>query len=596
MATLLPEGKQSFTNSAGVPLVGGKLYTYDAGTATPRTTYQDSAGTTPNANPVILDARGEATVFWSGAYKVVLKDAADVTIWSVDNVISDSGADQLRTDLAASTGSTLVGFIRSAAGAIATTVSKWVNRRNPSVFDFMTDAQVTDVQSRAAAIDITAAITAAINSLSAGGGTIFCPAGTYNFPAALATIASKSGIRFKGAGRGATVFKSTVPVGTPTFGNPVFMLFTSCTNITIEDISFDVNSILTTATNTSVLGFSLGSDVTIQRCEILRGVRLGFAFNGTSRWRVQDCYMSRAGGALGTYQNEAILSTVSAGAVEKGFAVNNVLDGWGMLLSGNDLRVIGNTVDSWGYGGGITINADASTLRAVVLGNTCKNSTGIDVNATQPSGIECWAPYSVIEGNVCHTNAGSGISFGGRYSVVTGNSCINNGSYNNTGTGIGAVWQTGWTPASDSIVSNNEMGDTGTGFQKYGYGENQSAGATFSNMQIRNNQIFGNTTAETLYSPTSTQTQFTGRVFENSAVYDAPSIAVGSTDIGLVIVVAGAQTGDFVEISGGGNMSGLTAYGNITSTNNVQVLLFNGYTGAVNLPSMTFRARVHQRR
>lgn len=86
MATLLPEGKQSFTNSAGVPLVGGKLYTYDAGTSTPRTTYQDSAGTTPNTNPVILDARGEATVFWSGSYKVILKDSADVTIWTVDGI------------------------------------------------------------------------------------------------------------------------------------------------------------------------------------------------------------------------------------------------------------------------------------------------------------------------------------------------------------------------------------------------------------------------------------------------------------------------------------------------------------------------------
>lgn len=90
MATLLPEGKQSFENGLGQPLVGGRLYTYDAGTNNPRVTYQDAAGAVPNTNPVILDARGEATVFWVGAYKVELRDALNNLIWTVDGV---SGAD-----------------------------------------------------------------------------------------------------------------------------------------------------------------------------------------------------------------------------------------------------------------------------------------------------------------------------------------------------------------------------------------------------------------------------------------------------------------------------------------------------------------------
>jgi hypothetical protein len=116
MATLLPEGKQSFNNSAGAPLVGGKVYTYDAGTSTPRTTYADAAGTVPNTNPVILDTRGEATIFWSGAYKVVLKDAADVTIWTVDNIISadivDIGAQpKFSASVATSIGGYPVGYV-----------------------------------------------------------------------------------------------------------------------------------------------------------------------------------------------------------------------------------------------------------------------------------------------------------------------------------------------------------------------------------------------------------------------------------------------------------------------------------------------------
>lgn len=86
MASLLPEGKQKYFNTAGVPMTGGKVYTYDAGTSTPRATYSDAAGLIPNPWPVVLDARGEATIFWSGAYKVTLKDPDDVTIWTVDGI------------------------------------------------------------------------------------------------------------------------------------------------------------------------------------------------------------------------------------------------------------------------------------------------------------------------------------------------------------------------------------------------------------------------------------------------------------------------------------------------------------------------------
>lgn len=86
MPIILPQGKQSYFDSAGAPLVGGKLYTFEAGSTTPKATYTDAGGATPNTNPVVLDARGEATVFWSGQYKVELRTAADALLWTVDNV------------------------------------------------------------------------------------------------------------------------------------------------------------------------------------------------------------------------------------------------------------------------------------------------------------------------------------------------------------------------------------------------------------------------------------------------------------------------------------------------------------------------------
>ena len=86
MANLAPVLKQQFFDSNGDPLVGGKLYTYAAGTTTPKVTYKDRDASQANTNPIILDARGECDVWISGVYKFVLKDANDATFWSVDKV------------------------------------------------------------------------------------------------------------------------------------------------------------------------------------------------------------------------------------------------------------------------------------------------------------------------------------------------------------------------------------------------------------------------------------------------------------------------------------------------------------------------------
>lgn len=85
MAVLGGTPKFQALNSVGAPLSGGKLYTYQPGTTTNKATYTSSSEASTNANPVILNSRGEADVWFVGKYKLVLKDADDVTIWTVDN-------------------------------------------------------------------------------------------------------------------------------------------------------------------------------------------------------------------------------------------------------------------------------------------------------------------------------------------------------------------------------------------------------------------------------------------------------------------------------------------------------------------------------
>jgi hypothetical protein len=88
MAGLTPSPKQQIFGTDGLPLVGGKIYTYAAGTSTPIATYTDFGAGTANTNPIILDSLGQANIWLinTTAYKFVVKDADDVLLYTVDNI------------------------------------------------------------------------------------------------------------------------------------------------------------------------------------------------------------------------------------------------------------------------------------------------------------------------------------------------------------------------------------------------------------------------------------------------------------------------------------------------------------------------------
>lgn len=80
-----------FFTDGGIPLAGGKLYTYGAGTTTPAVTYTSSGGGTAHTNPIILDSTGRipgGEVWLANAtqYKFVLKTSVDVLIATWDNI------------------------------------------------------------------------------------------------------------------------------------------------------------------------------------------------------------------------------------------------------------------------------------------------------------------------------------------------------------------------------------------------------------------------------------------------------------------------------------------------------------------------------
>jgi microcystin-dependent protein len=81
-------GSQFFDNS-GVPLAGGLIYSYAAGTTTPLVTYTSSTGLTAHPNPIVLDSAGRINEVWVAEgtnCKFVLKTSTNVLIGTYDSL------------------------------------------------------------------------------------------------------------------------------------------------------------------------------------------------------------------------------------------------------------------------------------------------------------------------------------------------------------------------------------------------------------------------------------------------------------------------------------------------------------------------------
>jgi hypothetical protein len=160
-----------FFTATGVPLAGGLLYTYAAGTTLAAVTYTDSTGTATNTNPVVLNARGECSVWLlAAAYKFVLRDPTGALIWTADNLSGLVASGDLANNTSSTLGSALVGYLPAGVSAVGTNVQIKL-RQTVSVKDFGAkgDGSTND----------TAAIQYAVNACQLTGASLYIPAGTY---------------------------------------------------------------------------------------------------------------------------------------------------------------------------------------------------------------------------------------------------------------------------------------------------------------------------------------------------------------------------------------------------------------------------------
>jgi len=81
---------QTIFGPTGLPLAGGQIFTYQAGSSTPLATYTTSNGTVYNSNPIILGTDGklsnELWLQYGYSYKFVVEDANNTLVNTYDNI------------------------------------------------------------------------------------------------------------------------------------------------------------------------------------------------------------------------------------------------------------------------------------------------------------------------------------------------------------------------------------------------------------------------------------------------------------------------------------------------------------------------------
>lgn len=95
----------------GLAISGAKIFVYNAGTNTPRTAYNSSAGTTTHTSPFFTDSNGSIPPFWvvsGNDIKIVIKNTDDTVIKTIDGIptsIPEMTSSELKSKITDETGS-----------------------------------------------------------------------------------------------------------------------------------------------------------------------------------------------------------------------------------------------------------------------------------------------------------------------------------------------------------------------------------------------------------------------------------------------------------------------------------------------------------
>ena len=383
-------GAQFFNNS-GVPLSGGLLYTYAAGTTTPATTYTSSTGATANSNPIVLDSAGRPpSSIWlttGSSYKFVLQTSLAVQIGSWDNIPGANDFTVLTAQLAnqssASLGDALIGFKQADKnGLISGAVGRTVHQKLQdlvSVKDFGATGNGTT--------DDTTAIQAAIYYAQTNGGCVYLPAGIYVISSSLNVQINSGGLpllrpSIRGDGAGATTILQTA--------NASGLVITGYTSnpadyMDLEDFTLQSNAV---GGYGNGISFSDSAFVNIDNVEVLgweNGVygidALSMTFTRlVSRFNINGFRFESSGSGTG-YTSEPNAITML------GCTIGNNTNYGGWVVGAGTFTFVGGSIEA---------NGESTTTLSTKWGLRITNSGG---NFDQQSAVGISLQGVYFEGN-----------------------------------------------------------------------------------------------------------------------------------------------------------------------------------------------------
>lgn len=474
----------------------------------------------------------------------------------------------LASDLAntASTGlgDALIGVKRTITGAITTNLHNYLDGSELNLkrdFGAVGDGTTDDT-------------TAVQNALNAGE-FVFVPVDTYR-------ITHVTGVANAHLCSPGATFKLA---SSSTVSNYMFYA-SGVDNITLDGITWDWN-------NAAWGGAGLPVNVGTIECDnykFINGGCINFRVFGLSVSSSRDILIDNNYFEIITAVNsinKAVTIQSSSSTCTRVHIINNRMVNTGLALDASYVWVRRNQITGFKYGGGISAEQSVNSKYNFITGNIIQNGTGTDTDLTLQSGMEIWAPYSVIAENFISGNAGAGIDNGGAYTTVCGNICLNNCTAGGTNTaGITSRYGDATYNASGSRYYGNVSIDLGGGaaVMDYGYADQS---ASLLNIDVGVNTFYPTKTGQTRIL--STTTTFTGRTLQGSKTYDPPSLANGATT-NTGVTVPGAAMGERATASFSVSLQGIQMWAQVTATNTVTVYLLNNTGGTLDIASGTLKA------
>jgi hypothetical protein len=430
LSALAGAGQQFFTD-VGVPLSGGKLYSYAAGTTTPQATYTTAAGSIAHANPIILDSAGRVSTgeIWLTAgsnYKFVLKTSTDTTIATWDNITGINGT-------GITSNASNVQYDPAGTGAVSTTVQAKL-RQTVSVQDFGAAGN--------GSTDDTAAFQLAFNALTSGGELVI-PNGTYKLTSTI------------------TVSNANVSV--------------SCSGtLTWTTLGASKNGLTISANNFlwdggRIYGPSVGTYVVNERFISMIGTSTSNRKTGLKVYNAEIYYF----GSVGIYTQ----------FVDNIIVKNNYIHDCGyagaIFLSSNYGNFEANKVKN------ITPGTVGNMYGVSLSHDSTNYSTDPNAGTKLATNPFCWDWY--IGGNHIENNAWEGIDCHGGYEIcITGNHVYATyGGIACSGSSGSAANYAGWNNVvTNNVVDADNSDGTASGYENQNYGINLNGGSTVNHKDV----------------------------------------------------------------------------------------------------------------